>query len=91
MPWVRLNVGGEMMETQQATLTKYPASALARRFLTAEDDSMETVSLSEGAAEEPARVHCIDCDPHYFRLILSWQRLYNILSSKFIKKLSFKV
>ena len=24
MPWVRLNVGGQMMETQQATLTKYP-------------------------------------------------------------------
>ena len=39
MAWVRLNVGGEMMETALATVTKYPDSQLAKMFLSAQESS----------------------------------------------------
>ena len=46
MTWVRLNVGGEMIETSLATVTKYPDSNLAKMFLSAQEktsnEDMET-------------------------------------------------
>ena len=30
--WIRLNVGGAMLETSRATLTSHPTSSLARMF-----------------------------------------------------------
>ena len=81
MAWVRLNVGGEMMETALATVTKYPDSHLAKMFLSAQENSntedMETTetSPSSGLGKEMFNiVYNIDCDPESFKLILSWLR-----------------
>lgn len=61
MSRVKLNVGGEMMETTKETLTKFPNSRLAEmvNYTTSED------------------VLCLwlDLDPEYFRPILNWLRL----------------
>lgn len=84
MTWIRLNVGGEMMETSLATVTKYPDSQLAKMFLSVKEDSsnedMETAETStssgDGVGNEQMYniVYNIDCDPKSFKLILSWLR-----------------
>ena len=79
MAWVRLNVGGEMMETALATVTKYPDSHLAKMFLSAQESSnsedMETTETSASSGKEMFNiVYNIDCDPESFKLILSWLR-----------------
>ena len=82
MTWVRLNVGGEMMETSLATVTKYPDSQLAKMFLSVKEDSsnedMETAETStsswEGNEQMYNIVYNMDCDPKSFKLILSWLR-----------------
>ena len=88
MAWVRLNVGGEMMETSLATVTKYPDSHLAKMFLSSVpensgNEEMETAESSavmgssgEGQGKEEMFniVYNIDCDPDSFKLILSWLR-----------------
>ena len=58
MSWVKLNVGGEKLETSRATLTKYPDSRLA-----------EMVNSTK--AEEVLQ---LDHDPEYFRPVLNWLR-----------------
>ena len=84
MTWVRLNVGGEIMETSLATVTKYPDSHLAKMFMSgqenrsSEDMEMADNSASSGEALGKAEtyniVYNIDCDPKCFKLILSWLR-----------------
>lgn len=79
MTWVRLNVGGELMETSLATVTKYPDSQLAKMFLSVREDSsnedMETAETSTSSNEQMYNiVYNIDCDPKSFKLILSWLR-----------------
>ena len=84
MTWVRLNVGGEMMETSLATVTKYPDSHLAKMFLpeTRSSEDMETAESPTGAGsgrnlgkEDMFNiVYNIDCDPGSFKQILSWLR-----------------
>ena len=84
MAWVRLNVGGEMMETSLATVTKYPDSHLAKMFISIQENSgneeMETAETSASSGEGPGKeemfniVYNIDCDPESFKLILSWLR-----------------
>ena len=84
MAWVRLNVGGEMMETTLATVTKYPDSHLAKMFISVQENSgseeMETVETSASSGEGLGKeemfniVYNIDCDPDSFKLILSWLR-----------------
>ena len=63
MSWVKLNVGGEMMETKRETLTKFPDSRLAKSFL-----ATKTNSNSSG------EVFAIDINPEYFSVILDWLR-----------------
>ena len=58
MSWVKLNVGGEKLETSRETLTKYPDSRLA-----------EMVNSTK--AEEVLQ---LDLDPEYFRPVLNWLR-----------------
>ena len=58
MSWVKLNVGGEMLETSRATLTKYPDSRLAELVNSTKDDE----------------VLRLDLDPDYFRPVLNWLR-----------------
>ena len=55
---MKLNVGGEMMETTQETLNKFPNSRLAE--LVNSTKEQETLRL--------------DLDPQYFRPILNWLR-----------------
>ena len=84
MAWVRLNVGGEMMETTLATVTKYPDSHLAKMFISVQENSgneeMETAETSASSGEGLGKeemfniVYNIDCDPESFKLILSWLR-----------------
>ena len=84
MAWVRLNVGGEMMETSLATVTKYPESHLAKMFISVQENSsneeMETAESSASSGEGLGKedmfniVYNIDCDPESFKLILSWLR-----------------
>ena len=84
MAWVRLNVGGEMMETSLATVTKYPDSHLAKMFISVQEKSsneeMETAESSASSGEGLGKedmyniVYNIDCDPESFKLILSWLR-----------------
>ena len=52
MTWVRLNVGGEMIETSLATVTKYPDSNLAKMFLSAQE---KTSNEDMETADTPAR------------------------------------
>ena len=59
MSRMKLNVGGEMMETTRETLTKFPNSRLAELVNSTKDE--EDLWL--------------DQDPQYFRLILNWLRL----------------
>ena len=58
MSWVKLNVGGEVIETTMETLTKFPDSQLA-----------EMVNSSKN--EDVFR---LDLDPEYFRPVLNWLR-----------------
>jgi len=84
MTWVRLNVGGEKMETSLNTMTKYPDSQLAKMFLSDQEnintEAMETTENPASSAEGLVRedlssvVYNIDCDPKSFKLILSWLR-----------------
>ena len=84
MAWVRLNVGGEMIETSLATVTKYPESHLAKMFISVQENSaneeMETAESSASSGEGLGKedmyniVYNIDCDPESFKLILSWLR-----------------
>ena len=60
--WVRLNVGGQMLETSLSTVTKYQDSVLAKMFL----DVQDVPSID--------KVYNIDCDPSAFKVILSWLR-----------------
>eukprot|EP00092_Neocalanus_flemingeri_P021274 GFUD01023055.1.p1 GENE.GFUD01023055.1~~GFUD01023055.1.p1 ORF type:complete len:295 (-),score=96.88 GFUD01023055.1:88-930(-) len=65
MAWVKLNVGGQIFETQLSTLTAYPTSTLAKIF---QSDMMHN---------DPVRhdgVYHLDCDPQCFQPILSWLR-----------------
>ena len=64
MNWVKLNVGGHILETKLETLTKYPESALAKMF--PQDD----VSMHE----DVNGTYFIDADPEYFKLVLTWLR-----------------
>ena len=90
MTWVRLNVGGEMIETSLATVTKYPDSNLAKMFLSAQEktsnEDMETADTparsGEGLGKEEMYniVYNIDCDPKCFKLILSWLRYSNLIN-----------
>ena len=84
MTWVRLNVGGEKMETSLNTMTKYPDSQLAKMFLSVLEststEAMETAETPASSGEGLGRedvfsvVYNIDCDPISFKLILSWLR-----------------
>ena len=80
MAWVKLNVGGEMMETSLATVTKYPDSQLAKMFSAQESSNTEDMETAEtapssGLGKEMFNiVYNIDCDPECFKLILSWLR-----------------
>ena len=55
---MKLNVGGEMMETKREILTKFPNSRLADMVNSTKD-------------EEVLR---LDLDPEYFRPVLNWLR-----------------
>ena len=58
MSWVKLNVGGGMLETTRETLTKFPDSQLAEMVRnTKKGDDLR-----------------LDLDPEYFRPILNWLR-----------------
>ena len=94
MTWVRLNVGGEKMETSLNTMTKYPDSQLAKMFLSDQEnintEAMETTENPACSAEGLVRedlssvVYNIDCDPKSFKLILSWLRYISILIATII-------
>ena len=58
MSRIKLNVGGEMMETTRETLTKFPDSRLAEMVNSSKDDE----------------VFFLDLDPDYFRPVLNWLR-----------------
>ena len=58
MSRMKLNVGGEMMETTRETLTKFPNSRLT-----------ELVNSTKNG-----KVLWLDLDPGYFRPILNWLR-----------------
>jgi len=64
MPWIKLNVGGRIFETQLSTLTSYPNSSLAKMFKT---DLMHN-------DPEPEEVYYLDTDPQCFQHILGWLR-----------------
>ena len=59
MSWLKLNVGGEMLETTRETLTKLPDSRLA-----------EMVNSTNKLCD----VLRLDLDPEYFRPLLNWLR-----------------
>ena len=59
MSRIKLNVGGEMMQTTRETLTKFPDSRLAEMVNSSKDDE----------------VLFFDLDPEYFRPVLNWLRL----------------
>ena len=59
MSWMKLNVGGEMLETTRETLTKFPDSRLA-----------EMVNSTNKLWD----VLRLDLDPEYFRPLLNWLR-----------------
>ena len=98
MTWVRLNVGGEMVETSLATVTKYQDSHLAKMFLSVQEngvnEEMETVEDSPSSVKELGKeemyniVYNIDCDPQSFKLILSWLRYSDFITSGCMKDLS---
>ena len=58
MSRMKLNVGGEMMETTRETLTKFPNSRLAELVNSTKDEE----------------VLWLDINPGYFRPILDWLR-----------------
>ena len=58
MSWQKVNVGGEMFETNRATLTKFPNSRLAEMVKSLNKDD----------------VLRLDRDPEYFRPVLNWLR-----------------
>jgi len=64
MTWIKLNVGGQMFETQLGTLTRYPSSTLARMF---KSDMMHNDPV-------PEELYYLDTDPQCFQHILSWLR-----------------
>ena len=74
MTWIKLNVGGHVIETQMSTLTKYPDSQLARQFSSVQspgvDEDMRDVSVTGVGGG----VINIDCDPDYFKIVLTWLR-----------------
>ena len=69
--WVRLNVGGQLMETSVATVTKYPDSNLAKMFMVEQDLEDDVMMVSHG---DNNNIYNIDCDPDSFGIILTWLR-----------------
>ena len=69
MPWIKLNVGGQVFETELSTLLKFKSSYLAKIF---EADIMKN-------NPDPAKVYYLDEDPQIFQVILCWLR-YDLLS-----------
>ena len=74
MAWVRLNVGGEMLETALATVTKYPESQLAKVILSAQSGNTEDMETAVTWPLAKPIVYKIDCGPESFKQILSWLR-----------------
>ena len=64
MTWIKLNVGGQMFETQLSTLTTYPNSALSKMF---KSDMMHNDPVHDG-------VYRLDTDLQCFQHILAWLR-----------------
>lgn len=67
MNLVKLNVGGQILETKQETLIKYPESSLAKIF------QQDPVSMQDDDAYTN-KTFFIDSDPEYFKLVLTWLR-----------------
>jgi len=68
MPWIKLNVGGQVFETELSTLLKFKSSSLAKIF---ESDILEN-------NPDPAKMYYLDEDPQIFQAILCWLR-YGLL------------
>jgi len=69
---IKLNVGGQIFETSVHTLTKYPGSMLCAMFSHTQNGISPMPKTSEG-------LFFLDADPEYFRVILNWLRLGEII------------
>ena len=75
MTWLKLNVGGHLIETQMSTLTKFPDSQLARQISSLQTpSSMDDDQDMKDANLPTTAVLNIDCDPDYFKIVLTWLR-----------------
>jgi len=72
---MKLNVGGQIFETSVHTLTKYPGSMLCAMFSHTQNGISPMPKTSEG-------LFFLDADPEYFRVILNWLRLGEIVAEK---------
>ena len=62
--WVTLMVGGELLETTEKTLTKFPNSKLAKMV----------TSYTETGPYQTHHPLFLDINPVYFRAVLDWLR-----------------
>ena len=72
---IKLNVGGQIFETNVHTLTKYPGSMLCAMFSYTQNGISPMPKTNEG-------LFFLDADPEYFRVILNWLRLGEIVAEK---------
>ena len=72
---IKLNVGGQIFETSVHTLTKYPGSMLGAMFSHTQNGISPMPKTCEG-------LFFLDADPEYFRVILNWLRLGEIVAEK---------
>ena len=72
--WVKLKVGGELLEATEETLTKFPDSKLAKMvtsYLRSQDEYLERNNYLDPENEE---FIYLDINPVYFRAVLDWLR-----------------
>ena len=72
--WVKLKVGGELLEATEETLTKFPDSKLAKMvtsYLRSQDEYFER-NYYHGPEDE--EYIYLDINPVYFRAVLDWLR-----------------
>jgi len=70
---IKLNVGGQIFETSVHTVTKYPGSMLCAMFSHTKNGISPMPTTRDGH-------YFLDADPEYFRIILNWLRLGEIVT-----------
>ena len=72
---IKLNVGGQIFQTCVHTLTKYEGSMLCAMFSYTKNGLTPMPKTNEGH-------FFLDADPEYFRIVLNWLRMGQIIAEE---------